>query len=331
MPMFVSTADRPVEDRAAFWRHTVSQAFGPLELQAEAREGFDGRIVGHTFGPVQMSDVRAVAHVVSRAGRHVLPGGPDHYKLSLLLRGSGVVEQAGRHVVVGPGDLVLYDLARPVRFALEAHHLLALTIPRSAIPLSPAHVASLSGTLLASRNGPGRLTVSFLTALAADGEAAEGPYGVHVGEALVNVVTGAIRERLDGAPPAGGAHAELFERITEWIERNLHRPGLSPEAVARAHHVSVRQLHRIFQAAGTTVAAHVRARRLDHCRRELVSGDPRADRVSVIAARWGFSDPTSFSRAFRRAYGVAPRDYRADRRECEVAPGECRAYGGRAG
>nr|BFE83194.1 hypothetical protein GCM10020093_057950 [Planobispora longispora] len=198
--MFVSTADRPVEDRAAFWRHTVSQAFGPLELQAEAREGFDGRIVGHTFGPVQMSDVRAVAHVVSRAGRHVLPGGPDHYKLSLLLRGSGVVEQAGRHVVVGPGDLVLYDLARPVRFALEAHHLLALTIPRSAIPLSPAHVASLSGTLLASRNGPGRLTVSFLTALAADGEAAEGPYGVHVGEALVNVVTGAIRERLDGAP-----------------------------------------------------------------------------------------------------------------------------------
>ncbi|GGS57788.1 AraC family transcriptional regulator [Planobispora rosea] len=311
MPMFVSTAGQPVEDQAAFWRYTVSQAFGPLEMQTDAREGFDGRIVGRTFGPVQMSDVRAVAHVVSRAGRHVLRGGPDHYKFSLLLRGSGVVEQAGRYVVVTPGDLVLYDLARPVRFALDSHHLLALTVPRSAIPLPPTHVASLFGTLLASRSGPGRVAVSLLTALAADGDAAEGPYGMHVGEALVNVVTGAIRERLDDALPPGGAHAELFERITEWIERNLHRPGLSPEAVARAHHVSLRQLHRIFQAAGTTVAAHIRARRLDHCRRELASGEPGADRVSVIAARWGFSDPTSFSRAFRRAYGVAPRDYRS--------------------
>ncbi|GII02658.1 AraC-like ligand-binding domain-containing protein [Planobispora takensis] len=310
MPTFVSTAEQPAEDQAAFWRHLVSQAFGPLELRAEeARAGFAGRIVGRTLGPVQVSDVRAPAHVVSRAARHVVRDGREHYKLSLVLRGSGVVEQAGRYAVVTAGDLVLYDLARPIRFALEDHRLLALTIPRSVIPLPPAHVSDLVGTVLGSRQGPGRLAVSFLSALADDGDAAEGPHGAHVGEALVNVVTGAMRERLDGLPPVAGAHAELFGRIGEWIERNLHRPDLSPAVIAGAHHVSVRQLHRIFQAAGTTVAAHVRARRLDRCRREL-SADPRTGRVGVIAARWGFADATSFSRAFRRAYGMAPRDYR---------------------
>ncbi|MBG0832189.1 helix-turn-helix domain-containing protein [Planomonospora sp. ID67723] len=309
MPTFVSTAGHPVRDQAAFWQHLVSEAFGPLELRTEAREGFAGRIVGRTLGPVQVSEVRAPAHVVSRAARHVLRDGREHYKLSLVLRGSGVVEQAGRHVEVGSGDLVLYDLARPIRFALREHHLLALTIPRSVIPLPPAHVATLAGTVLGSRSGPGRLAVSFLTALAADGDAAEGPHGPHVGEALVSVVTGAMRERLDGVLPAAGAHAELLERIGDWIERNLHRPDLSPAVIAQAHHVSVRQLHRIFQAAGTTVAAHVRARRLDRCRRELSAVD-RGERVNAIAARWGFHDPASFSRAFRRAYGVAPRDYR---------------------
>ncbi|GGK49783.1 AraC family transcriptional regulator [Planomonospora parontospora subsp. parontospora] len=314
MPTFVSTAGTPAREQAALWRDVVSRAFGPLELRTDDREGFAGRIVGRTLGPVQVSDVRAPAHVVSRAARHGLRDGMEHYKLSLLLRGSGVVEQAGRHVEVGSGDLVLYDLARPIRFALQDHHLLALTIPRSVIPLPPARVAELAGTLLGSREGPGSLAVSFLSALAVHGGPADGPYGVHFGEALVNVVTGALCERLDGTPPPGGAHAEAYARIVDWIERNLHRPELSPAVIAQAHHVSVRQLHRIFQAAGGTVTAHVRARRLDHCRRELAAAGPRGEAVGEVAARWGFTDATSFSRAFRRAYGRAPRDWR-DRRD----------------
>ncbi|MGH3774727.1 MAG: helix-turn-helix domain-containing protein [Pseudonocardiaceae bacterium] len=48
----------------------------------------------------------------------------------------------------------------------------------------------------------------------------------------------------------------------------------------------------------------------DRCRRDLL--DPAlADRpVSAIATRWGYPNAAHFSRAFRDAYGLPPREYR---------------------
>ena len=46
-----------------------------------------------------------------------------------------------------------------------------------------------------------------------------------------------------------------------------------------------------------------------------MTGTMRATHLSMaaIGARWGLLDPASFSRAFRAAYGVSPREYRASR------------------
>ncbi|MEO3825565.1 helix-turn-helix domain-containing protein [Actinomadura sp. B10D3] len=105
--------------------------------------------------------------------------------------------------------------------------------------------------------------------------------------------------------------ASAFERIEAWIEGRLHDPSLSPASIAAAHHISVRQLYRVFRPSGTTVARHIRARRLENCRRELA--DPRfgAEPIGAIADRWGMSDAAAFSRAFRAAYGQTPTAYRA--------------------
>jgi AraC-like DNA-binding protein len=34
--------------------------------------------------------------------------------------------------------------------------------------------------------------------------------------------------------------------------------------------------------------------------------------VSAIGARWGFTNPAHFSRAFRQAFGTAPGQYRSE-------------------
>ncbi|MEV6993119.1 helix-turn-helix domain-containing protein [Streptomyces sp. NPDC093228] len=78
---------------------------------------------------------------------------------------------------------------------------------------------------------------------------------------------------------------------------------MSPGAIAAAHNISLRSLHRLFQEQNLTVAGWIRARRLERCRR-----DDRPARA--IAARWGFADPAHFNRAFRAAYGMPPGDYR---------------------
>jgi AraC-like DNA-binding protein len=74
-------------------------------------------------------------------------------------------------------------------------------------------------------------------------------------------------------------------------------------------HISTRGLHRLFEDQGMTVAAWIRAQRLEGCRCDLANPALRLMPIYEIAVRWGFSHPAAFSRAFR-TYGLSPRDYR---------------------
>ncbi|MET8996010.1 helix-turn-helix domain-containing protein [Amycolatopsis sp. NPDC004169] len=118
----------------------------------------------------------------------------------------------------------------------------------------------------------------------------------------------ALTEALARDPVSG--ELTLVARIQAFIAGNLGDPGLTPETIAAAHHISVRYLQKLFQQEGRTVAGWIRRRRLEQCRRDLA--DPRlAGRsITAIAARWGFASPAHFSHAFRGAYGVSPRQFR---------------------
>ncbi|WP_448639214.1 helix-turn-helix domain-containing protein [Geodermatophilus sp. URMC 63] len=128
------------------------------------------------------------------------------------------------------------------------------------------------------------------------------------GEPFAMVFAATAWHWLDPAVRYGPA-AEQLRRIHGWVAGHLGDPGLDPAAVARAHHLSTRHLHRLFARQGTTVARHIRRERLERCRRELA--DPRGTApVFAIARRWGFPDAAGLSRAFRQAYGTSPSEYR---------------------
>jgi len=99
----------------------------------------------------------------------------------------------------------------------------------------------------------------------------------------------------------------LLDRIRVFIMQRLSDRGLTPRAIAAAHHISVRTLYRHFRVdGGASVAAWVRDRRLERCRRDLLDPRQRTRSVRAIALRWGFRNHAHFSRAFRAAYGTSP-------------------------
>jgi AraC-like DNA-binding protein len=136
----------------------------------------------------------------------------------------------------------------------------------------------------------------------------------------MDLITAAVAERVDQAELVSpGAHQRMMLlRIYAFIEQHLGEPSLSPRRVATAHNVSLRYLHRLFESQNMTVAASIRRRRLEHCRKDLA--DPAFDGVpvSAIAARWGLADSAHFSRLFSRTYGLPPIEYR---RSCLVSLG----------
>ncbi|TDD66749.1 helix-turn-helix domain-containing protein [Actinomadura rubrisoli] len=311
MPTLVSTSGHPAAQQADYWRHLISSAFGPFHLQPAGRGPFAARLVCRTLGAVEAGEVRAPAHAVRRSPRQIARDTRECYKLGLVLRGSCVLRQNDRQVRVGAGDVVFYDLTRPVEINFDAHHIFTVVIPHWAVPLSVDRLAALGGTLLTERARTGRLVTSLLSAIAEDGGTADEPYAHHLGGAIVELVTGAASEWLGTAPAPSPDAAEMLRAIVDWIEARLHDPALSPAAIAEAHHISVRQLYRVFQPKGTTVARYVRSRRLEHCRRELRDPFLATQRIGAIAGRWGLPDAAAFSRAFRAAYGVTPSAYRA--------------------
>lgn len=106
-----------------------------------------------------------------------------------------------------------------------------------------------------------------------------------------------------GHTPARWARWQLRERAPQYVDENLGDATLSPATIAAVHAVSVRTLYSAIDRLGMRSSACIRDRRLARCYEELLLG---AAPVAEIGARWGFSHPAHFSRAFQRRYGMPP-------------------------
>ncbi|MFJ9626938.1 helix-turn-helix domain-containing protein [Streptomyces sp. NPDC091280] len=102
----------------------------------------------------------------------------------------------------------------------------------------------------------------------------------------------------------------LLAEVKESIERQLGRFGVTPATLAAEHHISLRQLHRLFEPTGETVMQYIKRRRLEGFAHDLADPDMRHRRIGELAADWGMPDAAMVSKNFRSVYGVPPREYR---------------------
>lgn len=102
----------------------------------------------------------------------------------------------------------------------------------------------------------------------------------------------------------------LNHRIRQFILKNLADPDLNPDQIAKAHHISVRHLYKIWSHSDVTLSQWIIHRRLERAHEQLTRPSTRTVPIAVISARVGFSDPTHFTRRFRDIYGLTPRECR---------------------
>lgn len=106
--------------------------------------------------------------------------------------------------------------------------------------------------------------------------------------------------------PTGSAGDHTRSAIREELLRQVHEhfrdPTFSVSALAKRNHMSVRSVQALFAEAGRTPSETIRRARLEFACLLLERG------ASVQSACYssGFSDPGTFSRAFRRHYGHSP-------------------------
>ncbi|MFP1155407.1 helix-turn-helix domain-containing protein [Mycobacterium sherrisii] len=266
------------------------------------------------LGTVQLSNVWARnAFVAGRTKKLIVSTDPDPLKVIVQLRGKSIVSQNHLEAALEPGDFVLYDTARPYQLTSSGQfQMQAVTSPRDALPLSAAQLERLAARPIPARQGLAALVSNYLSGLTQQLGSDGRDCAPYLADATLDLLTAVFTQLLGGTatqdPEAG--KVDLMKRVYAYIEHRLSDPHLCVTEIAAAHYVSKRALQRTFENDGQTLTGWIRARRLERCRRDMAN--PLADQpIGAIAARWGLSNPSQFSRLFKSKYGLTAREYRA--------------------
>ncbi|UOR01914.1 helix-turn-helix domain-containing protein [Leucobacter allii] len=319
----MSTATRPevftaTTNDLSEYAALVHDSVMPLAVESRHRR-FAGRMRTITRGAFVCIDVEAPEHVVERTPELIAAGaGNDFYKLSLMLSGEGTVMQDDREAVLRAGDLAIYDTSRPYSLLSgEGARTAIVMFPRELLPLPPAEVGRLTAVRFAKDAGLAAGISPFLTHLMDHLEMLATPAGSRLPRNIVDLLGTLLASEFDrreaGERLGGrGSSGALLQRILGYIEAHLGEPDLGPERIAAAHFISPRYLQVLFQRNGLTVSSWVREQRLARCFDELVDPTVLEQPIAAVAARWGMLEPTHFSRAFKKRYGISPRQARRE-------------------
>ncbi|WP_255658436.1 helix-turn-helix domain-containing protein [Actinoplanes sp. L3-i22] len=292
-----------------FQDELAATGFPPLANKLAGAD-FRGRIATRDLGPLRLVSLDTPESACVGRERDAADG--EHLAIKVMTRGRTRIEQGRGDAELGPADLMLLDPTRTIRFESTAATHVTILVPRREIRIRPAQIDRLVGKRIDGNHGPGAL-VSVLArdVLARDVLARESARSatefreveaLRSAAAVIELIAVALEARLGDEQPAPDEW--LRNRIAGYIEARLADPDLSPLGIATAHHISVRRLHKLFEDQPLTVAALIRRRRLERCRAELTGGGRT---VTAVAARWGFSDPTHFSKLFKTTFGYTAR------------------------
>lgn len=291
------------------WEAIVSECFVPLRCQS-FDDNFSGEMTHAALDEgASISRLTTGGLRVERTPRLAARSAGEDLHLSFQLRATGRIHQHDRVVHMTAGDLAVYPtyVAYQQDYSRPHQRQLILQMPRRVLDVPTGVLSAAYGRL---RMPPSRLSRALRRHLLhrlAPPEQGALPWSQHVLNDLVSTALVASHANRLVVPRSSGA---LYLAMIEHIEDNFTSPGFSLESVADEHFISRRTLYNVFDEAGAHPSETLRHRRLAHAALLLQQADRSAASIGSVALSSGFSDVTTFTRAFRRRYGVTPRDFR---------------------
>ena len=233
------------------------------------------------------------------------------YSLQYILEGNLSIISDDYCHEVGPGDFVFLRSRNLLEYhtSTSGSKTIGIHLPSSLVQSMTYGRTIGLDRVFSSESGIAACVASFIKAIfnshaaltAADSAALQ----AGLAEAIVQLGTQATGSIADAA------RTTLLNDLKSIAAAKLDDPDLTPAMVAARAGVSVRTLHRAFQASGETFWNWIRDRRLDRCYAELTTPIQSKRTSTEVAFRWGFNELSTFDRNFRKRYGASPRNVRA--------------------
>jgi AraC-like DNA-binding protein len=305
----LDTASLTGPDRFGVWVETIGRAFGPFGICRSDPERFHGRVRVERRQDIRFVELGYDGQAFRRSRQDVARLDDAYCSLLRPQRGRLLLTQGGREHVLEPGHCYLVNNAVPYETTPQgAYQTLGLAFPPEALTARvprPLPFYALADDPASPRF---RLLDSFLTQYT-EGSASwtDREFAALTNQLLDLIVLTLVDGQSHGPASESAARAGHRARALQHIRAHLGERDLTPTKVAESCGISLAYLQEIFQGRG--VEETIFAERLERARDWLRSRPNEA--IATLAWRLGFADPAHFSRAFRRRFGVSPREWRS--------------------
>jgi AraC family transcriptional activator of tynA and feaB len=297
--------------RLAYWNDVAASTIGPLVIDALDRDSFDA-----TLKRVCLRNCEVVAPTSNPATIRTQPSGAVSSVLNLQVqnRGRSTTRFGDRICRLDVGDFMLFDpsCASVVEFS-EPTQVIVVRLPTAEAQGRVPGLREMAGVPVRGNTGAGAMLSRFLrtawTQLESEDDLGWADSLCEVIWPLVEMAYAGVRSSRPLTTPQELRQREMFA----YIDSHFLEADLTARRIAERSGVSTRYVQLMFAEMGTTPSSYIRSRRLDHAA-QLLTQTRRDAAITAIAFDSGFNDLSTFCRVFRRKFGLAPGDYRAEAR-----------------
>ena len=289
----------------SYWQDAVVSAYLPLETNPLSSADFAGAIELAEGVKLTISTIRSDASQVRRTAMGISTASNDNFFAGLLLSGRSSVCQGGASESLDAGDIMFIDTNRP--FVLDFPNgvdIICVTVEPERLrgPLGRHRNSSIA---IKKQTPLKALTARYIYTLA-DDLASIGQLDELAYEQLTALLLRCIVPVVSSTE-ASAKRAELLRQVKKFIRADISDTGLGVKRVCSALGLSRSTLFDAFAAESLTVANFIRRERLAKSKELLLL---KHLPIESVAHEVGFQDHSTFSRAFRRDFGITPTSFR---------------------
>jgi AraC-like DNA-binding protein len=316
-PLFVhqyfTVANEALALQAPAWRDYVDRSLDSSLSRTQMANGFKGEIDTYVLKDMVYLDLRtdplSLARTNTRISRDTVRDYVFHVAVEGIIESVTGSFQLCKSAQFVPGILAA-DMGQPMRMVRPTSaRVLAFFLPRAMVEAEIPDAESIHGRVVAYTSPLTRLIRDHLLALCNDLPSMPEADAENAIRTCAQLILAAFNKQMRMSSGAKAAvQSAMRGQIQRYIQANLYQKNLSPESILRTFALSRPTLYRMFENEGG-LGTYIRNCRLREAAEELVG--MRQTAIMEIAYGQGFNSASDFTRAFRRAYGMSPQDFRA--------------------
>lgn len=303
-----ATHQLPKARQLEAWQAWYDSIFDITPIQA-SNDDFIATNSTWTIPGLTLSQVASPANTVSRTKSVIRRNSLDHWVITLSKQSVSDVATRGASFEVAPNTPFILSFGDEIsiRRSQEDNRLQLILARDDFQTISPIVDAARGMALTSPTAGMLadyiRLLEQYVPTL--DDDAAS-----RLANAVQAMLLACLTPTADNRSVASDQiRLTLMERVRRAVRRNLRSPSLGPAKLCREAGTSRSQLYRLLESEGG-VAHYILRRRLSESF-SMLSDMGNELPIGRVAEMLCFSDASSFTRAFRREFGISPSDVRA--------------------